>query len=774
MKTLRFAAALSALCLTFSGISANAVVTMSEYLRGDVNCDGAVNQKDYDMLIEQMEKWLCGFDMDLTMQASQNADVNKDDHIDLNDCNDLKNYLNNGKWPDEEETLPPPSGICGENLTWTLSDDGTLTITGTGELSGFLAQALPWADHVEKITKIVLPETLRIIPNNIFSGCTNLTEVTLPDSVLLIGHSAFENCASLQTITIPENVDFIGINAFAGTGLKALTILNKSCYMEHDEEGGIITALPDNGECVIRGYDSSSASRYADETGFKFESLGEAPELKKAPKGVCGSSMVWELADDGTLTISGEGAMENYILYPGEALKAAEENPAPWSDYSSEIKTVKLNDGVTTVGSFAFYGCGFLENVSIPDGLTEIGDQAFSNTGEFSAELPDSIKRIGEGAFSYSGIAIDRLPKSLDKIEGGILFWNIHVKDITVHAGIQEIGESAFEKCAGLETVTIENPECIIADSANTFCNGSGYGASAEDGYIVDNEGYGVRFTGTIRGYTGSTAEAYAKKYNYKFESLGAAPAEQPVSGECGENLTWEFDAATGTLTVSGNGTMTNWSASSEAPWRRCLIKKVVIEEGVTNIGDYAFCNNGGMIESIGLPESITSIGEAAFIGCSRVQSVVLPKAVASIGARAFFDCAELEKITILNPECEIDVEGMPFNTQVAAHPEYQVGCTICGYDGSTAEAYAKPYGKFESLGAKPITPPALEPTLRGDLDLSKVVDVADAVILARYLVGDDSFAVPDQGLANADADSSGKIENTDVNYIIRMIVGLV
>lgn len=107
---------------------------------------------------------------------------------------------------------------------------------------------------------------------------------------------------------------------------------------------------------------------------------------------------------------------------------------------------------------------------------------------------------------------------------------------------------------------------------------------------------------------------------------------------------------------------------------------------------------------------------------------------------------------------------------------------TICGYENSTAQEFAEKINKyvtaeyqcpFEPLGEAPAEP-ELEPTLRGDVDESGLVDVSDAVLLARYLVEDSAAQITDQGYANADADASGKVDSDDVIRIVKMVAKLV
>ena len=120
------------------------------------------------------------------------------------------------------------------------------------------------------------------------------------------------------------------------------------------------------------------------------------------------------------------------------------------------------------------------------------------------------------------------------------------------------------------------------------------------------------------------------------------------ANGTCGDNLTWNL--TDGTLTISGTGAMTNYSSSSSVPWSssHSSIRTVVINEGVTSIGDYAFrsCNS---LTSVTIPNSVTSIGDYAFEYCSSLTSVEIPNSVTSIGDYAFRYCSSLTSVEIPN-----------------------------------------------------------------------------------------------------------------------------
>ena len=127
--------------------------------------------------------------------------------------------------------------------------------------------------------------------------------------------------------------------------------------------------------------------------------------------------------------------------------------------------------------------------------------------------------------------------------------------------------------------------------------------------------------------------------------AITASAAE--TSGSCGENLTWILDSE-GTLTISGEGEMTNYEYPDNPPWyeSRKEILNIVIEDGVTTVGKCAFesCENA---DSVALPDGLTSIGESAFFWCYALKDVRIPEGVTAIGSCAFEGCKSLTEIIV-------------------------------------------------------------------------------------------------------------------------------
>ena len=402
------------------------------------------------------------------------------------------------------------SGTCGENLTWTLDDAGTLTISGTGNMTDFESNlAFPWSNYTFQIRKVIIEDGVTSIGDRAFYSCYMMTSVTIPESVTKIGFAAFDLCTGLQEVTIPDSVSSIGNSAFFGCDdLTDITILNPDCVIYDDSE-----AISDN--TVIHGYAGSTAQAYAEKYSRTFEVIGDAPEA--AASGTCGENLTWTLDNAGTLTISGTGNMTDY----------ANDSPAPWKEQKEKIKAAVIEQGVTGIGHSAFDGCKNLASVTIPEGVTSIADSAFYGcsgltsvtipdsvtaierlafqgcSGLTEIRLPDGVTSIGNYAFyGCSGLTAFTVPESVTDIGQNAFAFCGKLAEITIPAGVKTIGPCVFIDCTDLKTITLLNPDCEIDYSEYTRM---------------------VPKTTVIRGYEGSTAQTYADFFGQTFEPISAS-----------------------------------------------------------------------------------------------------------------------------------------------------------------------------------------------------------------------------------------------------------
>ena len=107
------------------------------------------------------------------------------------------------------------SGTCGDNLQWKLTDEGVLTITGTGKMKNYSGSSRPWSAYKNVIKQVIIDDGVTTIGDGAFAN-TSLASITIPNSVRTIGGLAFSYCSSLASITIPNSVTRIWHSAFYG------------------------------------------------------------------------------------------------------------------------------------------------------------------------------------------------------------------------------------------------------------------------------------------------------------------------------------------------------------------------------------------------------------------------------------------------------------------------------------------------------------------------------------------------------------------------------
>ena len=153
--------------------------------------------------------------------------------------------------------------------------------------------------------------------------------------------------------------------------------------------------------------------------------------------GICGPDLRWHLTDNGVLTISGKGKMNDYSYYN----RVPYDYRAPWDN--NIIKLIIIGDGVTTIGKYAFQGCSALTSVTIPNSVTTIGEEAFNICSALtSVTIPNSVTKIGRGAFSGCNT----------------------LTSVTISNSVTYIGNYAFYNCNRLTSITIPNSVTTIGE----------------------------------------------------------------------------------------------------------------------------------------------------------------------------------------------------------------------------------------------------------------------------------------------------------------------
>ena len=478
------------------------------------------------------------------------------------------------------EPSVPTSGTCGENLTWKI-EDGVLTISGTGAMTGYPPSQSPWA--AAKIRSVVIESGVTSIGSHAFSDCSSLTSVEIPNSITFIDQGAFSGCSNLASITIPDGVTTIRSGAFRNcSSLTSITIPDSVTNIGE----GVFYHCPgladDKGFVIVRN--------------MLCDYFGKGADVV-VPTGVTKIDI---------------GAFE----------------------WCSSLSSIAIPDSVTSIGSGAFQGCSSLTSVAIPDSVTSIGGSAFQGCSSLtSVTIPDGVVTIGMNAFSDCS----------------------SLTSITIPDSVTNICPYAFSNCSGLTSVEIPDSVTSIGPSAFYDCSALTdvyYGGSRAGWNKIWIYEYNDQLTGATIHYAKTDPTATPPQTPMPTPIVTpnptATPAAPPVptSGTCGENLTWRFED--GVLTISGTGAMTDYSSSQgpQLSWAAAKIKSVVIESGVTSIGDFAFAGQIGLT-SITIPDSVTSIGDYAFHYCMSLTSVKIPDGVTRICQKVFQDCSSLTSVEI-------------------------------------------------------------------------------------------------------------------------------
>jgi len=434
-----------------------------------------------------------------------------------------------------------------------------------------------------------------------------LTSVTLPNSLTTIGNGAFSGCSDLtEIVNYRKTPHIIGEYVFNDVSRANCTLWVPA--------GSVDAYRAANGWMSFR----------------KMGIIGNPGSITTVdPSGVTGS-LKWALNyDDGILTIGGTGAMPDYLYYYNEP------QLPPWYEHLMNITGVIIGDGVSAIGNEAFSGCSKMTSVVIGNSVTVIGYSAFSSCSSLaSVTIPNSVTDIGAGAFSDCS----------------------SLSSVTIGSSVTNIGGSAFRHCGSLtEIVNYQKIPQKIQISVYM-------GVSDHPFAFVDIANC------TLLVPAGSVEEYCWADVWKIFGKIGAIGdpssivtgcycncSTEEMSGTTGE-LTWTLSSHC-TLTISGTGAMPDYSVFINmrggsdivyTPWAQLSVASVVIEDGVTSIGDNAFrgCN---ILRSITIPNSVTSIGGNAFMNCTGLTSITIPNTVKSIGDNAFWSCSGLTSVTIPN-----------------------------------------------------------------------------------------------------------------------------
>lgn len=352
------------------------------------------------------------------------------------------------------------------------------------------------------------------------------------------------------------------------------------------------------------------------------ENLAQQPEQTVIGSGQCGPNVHWQLTADGELTISGQGKMWDATL-TSELWETPNGLTERWDGLKGYIRSVNIEEGVTSIGDYAFFNCPVLEEISISDSITYIGSDAFTQC--------EGLKHIdiGSNVTSAGSYVFDRcvrlesvtIGSGLKRISTGMFTGCVSLKTVSLAEGIEVIGDGAFSNCPSLVQINI--PHSVTTLEACVFQQS--FDPEAKLSFTVSETITQVGFA--------------AFEQSGLMEIIWNAQTDTMESGMF--NLSFYLEKAVLNDNICTFGERVFCDCDN--------LSSVTLPNQLETLGECAF-QNCISLEQITLPDCLTEISRAAFIGCERLQSMVIPENVTTIGLGAFNGCYSLEQLVIPAP----------------------------------------------------------------------------------------------------------------------------
>ena len=499
--------------------------------------------------------------------------------------------------------------------------------------------------------EFIVPEGIECIAGYAFREC-EFTSIYIPNSVKSIGDYAFIHCSGLTSVKIPNSVTSIGEGAFSScSGLNSITIGNSVTFI------GISTLSGCSGLTSI----------VVEEGNTKYDSRNNCNAIIETSSNTlrvgCKNTTI-----PNSVTSIGVGAFQ----------------------HCSSLTSIMIPNSVTSIGDDAFCDCSGLTSITIPNSVTLIGEDAFFNCyGLTSVTIPNSVMSIGHNTFAccecltsvhisdivaWCKIAFSGENSNPLELAHHLFLNGEELKDLVIPNSVTNIRFRAFSGCRGLTSITIPNSVTGIGDGAFEGCTDltsvtipnsvTSIGMNAFSGcsdltsITIPNSvtSIGMNAFSGCSGLTYVTIgnnvikiwdNAFINCRNLTTIVVEDGNAKYDSRNNCNAII----ETSSNTLIAGCKNTTIPNSVTSIGfvAFLGCTeLTSISIPNSVTSIETHAFSGCTGLT-SISIPNSVTSIEAYAFSGCSGLTSITIPNSVTSIGDHAFSGCCGLTSVTIPN-----------------------------------------------------------------------------------------------------------------------------
>lgn len=367
-------------------------------------------------------------------------------------------------------------------------------------------------------------------------------------------------------------------------------------------------------------------------------------ELEEVASGDCGengNNVHWVLDATGILTITGSGAMTDYS-------QSCYVPTTPWYKYRKSIKKIVVEDGVTTIGAFAFYQLSYVTSINISDDVLSFKAYAFASCNKIQEiRMPNNLQYIANYCFEdCKALKKITIPECVTKLGDHVFNRCTSLKDVQLPSNMSILPQGFFSECGSLEVITLPNSITEFAPYCFDDCTS-------------------------------------LKEITF--------PTELTTIGD------YSFHGCTSLENIEIPETLTS---IAEGAFCGCSgLIKITIPKGVKRIPDY-MCDGCTNLEQIKIPETVVGIGSNAFYNCSNLKKVIFHERLETVGAYAFYKCNSLKNIFLPNDNTSFGRYSLGFYKdiydEVAVVPNFKLYVFAESSGMKYAEKNGVPYSAID------------------------------------------------------------------------------
>ncbi len=479
----------------------------------------------------------------------------------------------------------PFSSIPADAAILYSLNDGVLTIKSQGAIEKDGSKT-PWYDESDQITSLVLQEGVTEIGDSLFSNLTALESINFPSTLTTIGTNSFRGCSSLKSIELPSSLDSIGIGAFGNcTQLQSVTLSQglesigswAFSYCSELLEIQLPETLTELGSAAF--YECTSLTSIT--IPQNVTALNEFTFV------AC--SALEDITIEGELTYLGGGvfngtkwflAQPDWVIVQDKFLQT----------YRGSDTELVIPDGVEFICDRAFTNKS-IQSVILSDSVKSIGSSAFASTDLEMIEL-NQVESIGESAFNgCSNLVSLTIPDTVTSIGGMLTSDCSSLTNLQLSNSIASIPRNAFYNCNALTEISIPDSVTEIGRYAFSGCDSLEKIQIPES--VISIEDHAMGYIGskvsellTIYGYSESAAETYAVENNISFVAISSETVAGDVNND-GAFTIVDVVMLQKWLLAAPDVSLSNWKAGDLCVddvlnvFDLCLMKRKLIEQGL-------------------------------------------------------------------------------------------------------------------------------------------------------------------------------------------------